>query len=347
MTVQYFGTIANAAHDRFVRKLSDQTLRRHIAVGLLNSKGRIEYGCDGTQLTWPIKYKRNTLNTYQDAQEVVFSRKQPYKRATLDWRAYDMNDVVTETELLTTRSRSALFKLYEQKEASIQEDFLAEFNGEFFQTGSDGLRMQGIHSIFSDFTKASGSKEGVHSGTYGGLNQVVGTYGGSSLSDPEYGFWTPTIVNWNSSQWAAGTGPTFASNAFETARYGIVRTCRRNNKSAYVDYITYCIDWYTEFLNAFETKEQIYTSKGGKDTVGGLGFTAIMFDGVEITWEEDVPDNQAFGVNIDQMGLKVLGDELVTYRHEWDIRQKGWLMDVGIYGNFFFNPQHFFMIVEV
>jgi hypothetical protein len=47
------------------------------------------------------------------------------------------------------------------------------------------------------------------------------------------------------------------------------------------------------------------------------------------------------------MGLDVLGDELVTYRHEWDIRQKAYLLDVGIYGNFWFNPQHHFYIGEV
>lgn len=346
MSVQHFGTIVNAAHDRFVRKLSDQTLRRHVIVGLLNAKGRIEYGCDGTQLTWPIKFKRNTLATYQDAQEVVFQRRQPYKRATLEWAAYDMNDVVTEKELLTTRSRSALFKVYEQKEQSLQEDFLAEFNGEFFQAGTAGERMQGIHAAFPTVTATSGATAAAVSGTYATLNVGLGTYGGSSVNDPEYAFWTPTALTWNSSGWFAGTSPTFQSNAFEVARNGIILTGRRNNKNARVDYITYCIDWYTKFLNAFETKEQIYTSKGNKDTVGGLGFEAIVFDGVEITWEEDVPDNQAFGINVDQMGLKVLGDDLVTYRHEWDIRQKAWLLDVGIYGNFFFNPQHFFTIRE-
>lgn len=346
MAVQHFGTIANAAHDLFVRKLSDQTLRYHVAIGMMNAKGRIEYGADGTQLTWPIKFKRNTLNTYQDAQEVVFTRKQPYKRATLDWRAYDMNDVVTELELLQTRSRSALFKLYEQKERDIQEDFLAEFNGQFFQTGADGLKMQGIHSIFSSVTHLSAAVEATHSGTYGGLDQTLGAYGGSSVADPEYTFWTPTVLTWNSSAWFAGAGPTFRSNAFEVFRYGITRTFRRNNKAARVDYITLCIDWYTKFLNAFEDKEQIYTTKGGDKTVASLGFEAINFDGVELTWEEDVPDNQAFGVNVDQMGLKVLGDELVTYRHEWDVRQKAYLLDVGIYGNFWFNPQHHFMVGE-
>ncbi len=345
MAVQHFDTIVNAAHDLFVRKLSDQTLRRHVAVGMLNSRGRIEYGCDGTQLTWPIKYKRNTLTTYQDAQEVIFQRKQPYKRATLDWRSYDMNDVVTEGELLMTRSRSALFKLYEQKERDIQEDFLAEFNGEFFQNGSDGLQMQGIHAIFTG-TPASTASETTLTGTYGGITQTLGTYGGSSISDPEYAFWTPTMLTWNASTWRAGANPSFESNVFEVMRYGIAKTFRRNNKAARIDYINCCIDWYTKFLNAFEDKEQIYTTKGGKDTVAALGFESILFDGVEITWEEDVPDNQAFGVNADQMGLCVLGDDLVTYRHEWDIRQKAYLLDVGIWGNFYFNPQHHFRVGE-
>src|SRR3990167_1665454 len=196
MAVQHFGTIVNAAHDMFVRKLSDETLRRHVIVGMLNSHGRVTYGCDGTQLTWPIKFKRNTLSTYQDAQEVIFTRKQPYKRATLDWRAYDMNDVVTELELLTTRSRSSLFKLYEQKERDIQEDFLAAFNSDFFQTGADGLKFNGIHSVFNTVTFSSSAKAATVAGTYGGLAMTLGNYETTTTS-PAYNFWTPTALTWN------------------------------------------------------------------------------------------------------------------------------------------------------
>lgn len=347
MATEHFGTIVQAAHDLFVRRVSDETLRRNVITSMLKARGRIDFGCDGTQLTWPLKYKRNTLGTYQDGAEVVFSRKQPYKRATLDWRAYDMNDVVTDDEILKTRGRNALFKLYEQKERDLREDIAVEFNGEFFQTGADGLRMNGIHSLFTSVTHASASVEGTHSGTYATIPQTKGTFGGTSDSDPQYTFWTPTVLTWNSSAWFAGAGPTLRSNSFEVARYGIIRTQRRNNKNARVDYIDYCLDWYTQFLNAFEDKEQIYTSKGDKDTVGGLGFQAIWFDGVEITWEEDVPDNQAFGINVDQMRLCVLGDELFRFQHEYDLRQKGWLLDADIWGNFQFNPQHFFKIGEV
>ena len=347
MGVQHFGTIVNATHDRFVRKLSDQTLRYHVAIGMMNAKGRVEYGCDGTQLTWPIKFKRNTLSTYQDAQEVIFSRKQPYKRATLDWRAYDMNDVVTESEILASRSRSGLFKIYEQKERDIQEDFLAEFNATFFQAGADGLNMQGIEALFTGTTLASGVANGAVSGTYGTLNMGLGTYGGSTIADPEYAFWTPTYMAWNASTWGAGAGPTFKSNALEVLRFGISETFRRNNKNARVDYVNMELDWYRRTLNAFDAKEQIYTTKGNRTTVGSLGFEAIHYDGVELTWEEDVPANSAYGCNVDQMGLCVQGDELVTYRHEWDIRQKGYLLDVGLYGNYYFNPQHHFKIGEV
>jgi hypothetical protein len=340
---QAFGTIAKAAHDMFVRKLSDQTARNHVMLSMLKKKGRIKYRCDGTQLTWPVRYKRHALETYTDGKQVQFKRIDPYLRATVPWRAYDMNTIVTKQETLATQSKSALFKLYGSKTRELRVDFMRELTGKFFNDGSDGENFHGAEAIFSG-TYTSGSKAGTANGTYASLNQTLGNYGGTSLSNPEYAFWTPTLVAWNSSAWAA-TGSTFVATALEAVRYGINRTMRRNAKGERVDVIDLTLDMWEDFQNALEAKESIYVTKGKRGTLAELGFTTMYYDGVEVTWEEDVPANTGYGFNFDYIELDCMTATLVDGYVEKDVDSKGWKIGADIFGNCKFeSPQHQFKL---
>jgi len=345
MSVEVFGTIAKATHDKYVRRLSDETARNHAILGMLKKKGRIRYNSDGKQLTWPVRYKRHELESYVDGAQVQFKRINPYKWATIPWRAYDMNTVVTKFELLTTKGKSALFKLYGQKSRELKDDFNRELSGKFFQDGSDGANFQGCEAIFSG-TYAVGSRDGTANGTYGGIAQTLGTYGGSSVADVQYGFWTPTLVNWRSSIWTGSAPATtsFETTALESLRYGIMHTMRRNAKGERVDYVDFHLDMYRMFKEAYSAKENLYVDSGkSKGPLAELGFETTRYDGVEVTWEEDVPALTGYGFNCDQIEMHVLGSSLVDGSVEWDIDSKSWKMDADIFGNFAFNsPQHQF-----
>lgn len=340
---QVFGTIAKAAHDMFVRKLSDQTARNHVILSMLKKKGRIKYGCDGTQLTWTVRYKRHAMQTYTDGSHVQFKRIDPYLRANLPWRAYDMNTLVTKAERLACQGKSALFKLYASKSEELRTDFTRELAGKFFQDGSDGENFHGAEAIFSG-TYASGSKAGTANGTYANLNQTLGNYGGSSVADVEYGFWTPTLIAWNSSAWnASGSG--FDDTCFEVLRYGINRTMRRNAMGERVDVVDLHLDMWEQFENAMEAKEQLYVQKNKRGTLAELGFTTMYFDGVEVTWEEDVPERTGYGFNFDKMRLNVQTKRLVDAYEEYDVDSKAWKLGADIFGNFQFeSPQHQFKL---
>jgi len=346
MAVEVFGTIAKAAHDRFVRKLSDETARNHVILAMLQKKGRIRYGEDGKQLTWPVRYKRHELETYVDGQKVQFKRINPYLWATTDWRAYDMNTVVTKFEVMTTKGESALFRLYGQKTRELKDDFRRELAGKFFQDGSDGKNFIGIEGIFSG-TYAAGSVAGTANGTYAGIDQTLGAYGGSSIADVEYAFWTPTLLNWASTAWEGyDTSANFINTALETVRYGILSTMRRNAVGERIDYVDFHLDMYRLFMEAFTAKENLYVNKGKRQgPLASLGFETLEYDGVEITWEEDVPADTGYGINTDYIDLCLLSDTLVDGSVEYDIDSKGWKMDADIFGQFkFTSPQHQFKI---
>ena len=340
---QAFGTILKAAHDLFIMGLADQTVRNHVILSMLKKKGRIKYGQDGTQMNWKVRYKRHQLETYQDGKVVTFKRIDPYLEATLPWRDYDMNTVVTKQERLATRGKSGIFKLYGQKSKELKTDFSRELSGKFFGDGSDGENFHGAEAIFSG-TYTSASKAGTANGTYAGLNQTLGNYGGSSTADPEYDFWTPALVAWNSSAWNASAS-TFYATCLEAVRYGINRAMRKNATQERIDVVDLNLDMFEQFQNALEAKETIYVTKGNKGLLGALGFTTMYFDGVEVTWEEDVPANTGYGFNFDYIELDCMTDQLIDGYVEYDIDSKGWKIGADLFGNFKFeSPQHQFKL---
>lgn len=342
---EVFGTIARATHDKFIRKLSDETTRKHAILALLEKKGRIEFGADGKQLTWPVRYKEHDLETYVDGAQVQFKRINPYLWATLQWRAYDMNTLVTKFERLTSKGQEALIKLYAQKAKELKTDFRRKLSGKFFGSGANGLDFNGVEAIYSA-TYAAGSLEGTLNGTYATISQVLGTYGGASIADKEYAFWSPTTINWNSTVWTGSAPASFATTALAATRYGILHTMRRNDMGERVDMVDLNLEMFRLFEEAYSAKEQIHVLRG-KDTgpLGQMGFKTIEYDGVEVTWEENVAANVGYGLNLDYVKLCVLSDTLVDGSVEYDIDSKSWKMDADIFGNFqFSSPQHQFKL---
>ena len=202
--------------------------------------------------------------------------------------------------------------------------------------------MEGIFSA----TWATASRDGTADGSYAGIDQTLGTYGGSSISDVEYGFWSPTLVNWESTAWDGGAPTDFTETALQSVRYGILNTMRRNAVGERIDYVDFHLDMYRLFMEAYSAKENLYVNKGSRNgPLASLGFETLEYDGVEITWEEDVPASTGYGINCNYVDLCLLSDTLVDGAVEYDIDSKGWKMDADIFGQFkFSSPQHQFKL---
>lgn len=338
-----FGTFYKAAHAEFKKGVADETIKRRMLLAELQRRGRISYNHDGTEMDWRVRYLEHDLNSYVDGGPVVFGRIDPYIKATLPYRAYDMNTVVTKKERLATQGKSAIFKLYEQKTKELKEDARKKFNGKLWGSGNTGTTdIHGLNSIF-DGTYASGSKNGTANGTYAGIAQTLGANGGA-LGDSEYNFWTPTLVAWNSSQF---TSPyTFKATAGEAIRHGIVNVMDENDAEMRVSVVCLAKAMFLSFLEYMAGKEQIYTSKGRQPgPVASLGFEAVWFDGVEVTWEHDVPANTGFGINFNRLELCCMTDQLFGGDVEYDIDTKAWKMDIDFWGNLKIeSPRHFFKL---
>ena len=340
-----FTTIYKAAHAEFKRGLADETIKRRRLLRELQSRGRITFNHDGTEMDWRVRYKEHSLTAYTDGAPVQFGRIDPYIKAVLPYRAYDMNTVVTKKEKLATKGKSAIFKLYAQKTKELKEDSRKKFNGKLWGSGANGTDIHGVESIFSG-TYASGSVTGTANGTYAGIAQTLGANGGADGS-PEYDFWTPSLYAWNSTAWAGST--IFTANAGEVLRRGIVDTMVENNGEDRVDAIFLGKQLFIDFLAYLESKNTIFTQQGGG--VGSMtdsGFEDVMFDGVRLTWEYDITANRGYGLNYDKMELCVMDSEFFGGEVEDDIDSKATKMDVDFFGNLKIeSPRHFFKITAV
>ena len=338
-----FTTIFKAAHPEFKRQLSDQTTKRRLILAELQRRGRITFNHDGTELDWRHRYLEHELTAYTDGAPVVFDRIDPYIKAVLPYRAYDMNTVVTKKEKLATKGKSAIFKLYRSKTKELKDDSRKKFNGKLWGSGDNGTDIHGLGSIGSG-THTSGAVVGTNTGTYAGISMVLGANGGAA-GDSEYDFWTPTLVTWNSSAWAA-SGSTFADTAFEAIRYGMIEVAEENDEESTIDAVVLAKGLYRDFLTAFQAKEQLYTTKGRKaGPIASLGFEAVWFDGVEVTWEHDVTAEEGWGINFDQMELCVMDSMLFGGEVENDIDSKATKMDLDFFGNLKIeSPRHFFKL---
>lgn len=338
-----FTTIFKAAHPEFRRKLSDQTIKRRMLLAELERRGRITYNHDGTEMDWRHRYIEHELTPYVDGAPVVFDRIDPYIKAVLPYRAYDMNTVVTKKEKLATKGKSAIFKLYRSKTKELKDDSRKKLNGKLWGSGDDGQNIHGLNSIGSG-THTSGAVAGTVTGSYAGISMVLGANGGSA-GDSEYDFWSPTLVTWNSSAWKA-SGSTFVDTCFEAIRYGMIEVAEENDKESTVDVVVLAKGLYQDFLTAFQAKEQLYTSKGRKPgPIADLGFEAVWFDGVEVTWEHDVTTETGWGINFDQMELCIMDSMLFGGDVENDIDSKATKMDLDFFGNLKIeSPRHFFKL---
>ena len=346
-------TIVNTTTSQFLRETEDNIMRQRKLLALMQSKGRVSYNEFGRDLVWRVKYKRAPLVAFADGDTITFSRKDRYKTATLDWRGYQLSDMMSKLDRLKNRSNAQIVDLYGDIAEDMMEDIEEQFGDELYIDGyatGNGRRMHGIESFFR--TGTSPTVSGVivlpNSGSkYATLDLRPGATGGnwsgtwpSGKGDANYDFWSPVIVDWMATAWGGGS-QSWEKNCVDAMRYGITKARRSKSKRGMLDMYLLNDDLYRVFLGVYDAKEQLNVNRGGGQGLFALGFGDVMnFDGVDVTSEYGVPENTGYGFNTMQMTLRsmqpklfavtgpVYSEETMSYR---------FLID--FFGNCTFNPR--------
>ncbi len=349
-----FVRTVNSTLTNYYRGEQDNTLRQRVITALMMKKDRIVYNVKGRNVEERVKYRQHTATGYGEMSLRSVARFDGHKIRTTEWRGLDMTDLVHDWEVATNAGEQAILKIVASRGTSMNKDMREKFGTYIYTDGNAAGNELTPHGLLS-FLAVSGSAtvaDGYESpnDTYDGLLTNLGNYSGSwtgswpagTGNDVDYDFWAPIIIDYTTAAAAWETGATWATNSQEVLRQGIMDGQRSGTQEGMLDLILCDRNMYVEFLNGCSRDQRLTFEANAKDSVlRSLGFRAsFMYDGVEVTWEHDVPAGQAHGFNFDTCELITPYDQLFTSDEPtWDFDRKATKFGLCFMGNYRWNPR--------
>jgi hypothetical protein len=310
------------------------TFRKFKIFALLEGNGKVAMNQGGRGFDWQVRFKNQPVTSNTGESPRVFSRHNLWQRAYLPYRGYTVTDQVTKREMLENRGAQALIDVAGKMASRLQESMEQHLSREVYVDGNatgNEDRFHGLESMFAisgSVDKTSGNRNATALqadvfawplATYAGLSTALGALAGSKLEtgswpyvqvDPEYDYYSPLIVNYNTSGLGTGTS-TWAGQCLEVMREGINHAKRNDTKEAQLDLIVLHRSMYIQFLNRLDARERAVVSKTNGLRSYGFGDVTEL-DGVEVTTEYAVPTGCGYGISIGNMEMKCMESQLMV-----------------------------------
>lgn len=323
-------------------------LKNQKVTALLHQKGRVTFDGEGNKWNWKVRKSRGSLQPYGDTDLLTFPRRNRDEEATLPVRGYVLSEGVSEKEKAMNKGAAQIIDIVAQLVEAMLDDAKYGFAAEFFKDGNAAGNEDRIHGFPSWLGVTGNNQYTAPSDTYAGLSTVLGNYGGAVLSgswptgsfDPEYYFWSPLIVNYTHADWAASTD-NWANNALEALRGGFIHSQNQKGVQGQMDLVLMTASMYEDFLGSLDEKERIQVERDGeKSALVSLGFKNVVnYDGVDLSYDSDVPETQAYGLNFDELELRSWNDQLWVPNESFDHNRLADQYSLHFFGNLKGNPR--------
>lgn len=351
-----FVRTVNSTLTRYLRGEQDNTMRNRVVTGLITKKDRVVYNVSGRNIEERVKYRQHTVTGYGEMSLRSTARFDGHKIRVTEWRGLDSTDLVHDWEVATNKGEQAILKIVSTRAESLNNDMKEKFGTYLFTDGNasgNELTPHGFESLLGvggSETVADGYES--PSDTYDSLVTALANYSGSwtgswpagTGNDVDYDFWSPIILDYTTTSGAWDSGATWATNSQEVLRQGIVDGQRSGGQEGMLDLILSDRVMYVEFLNSLSQDQRLTFQANAKGSaLQSLGFrNSLVYDGVEVTWDHDVPAGRAYGLNFDKIDLQTPYDQLFTSDEPtWDFDRKATKFGICFMGNWRFNPKFF------
>jgi len=354
------------------------TFRKFKVFAALEASGNVMMNQSGRGMDWNVRYRNTPVSGNSGDTPRTFSRQSLWKRAELPWRGFVTTDSIYRREMLENRGQEALVNVASGMATRLQESLEQHLAFQVYRGGNAAGHENDFHGLnsFTGFTTDTmidttqttnpfGTAQGngadkffAPSDEYAGLKTNLGYYGGGRLSgtdtwpvcpvDPEADFYSPILVNYNSTSYGNESGSnSWAENCIEATREGIFQTKRNDTREAAIDMVILDRNLYIQYLNRLNSTERaIVTRSTG---LRAYGFTDVFEqDGVEITSEYSVPAGRGYGISIGNMELHCLESQLFTAEGPFfDEELQSYRYSCSVLGNMRFrSPRNFFMLAS-
>lgn len=344
------------------------SLRKYKFFAALEGAGQIRTNMSGRGFDWEVQYRNHTPSGNNGETPRSFSRENLWKKAELEYRGAQVTDAIYKKEMLENRSAQALVNVASKMATRLQtsmEQYLAkEWVIDGYAAGNE-LRFHGIESFMGATQTINAAATGASAqaaasadpfyypnDSYAGLSTVLGAYGGSGSSatfwpngsnDVEFDFFSPVIVNADSSYFGATT---WKDNCAKALREAIHQTRRNDTKEDQIDMVLLDRRLFIDFLNSLDAKERVIVTR--TNGLRSYGFTDVFeFDGVEVGSEVSVPAGVGYGLAVGNVELLCMENQLMVSEGPfYDELTQQYRYCVSTLGNLKFkSPRNFFKLV--
>lgn len=347
--------VAEVTIEKWVKKVSELTVRNLVLLAMLQKKGLMKYGADGHQIRWPIRKGEHQLNPFQDMVPVSFQRKNTKDNAYLGWRGYYLSDTITLREKLEQGGPAAMIKIFNNREKLIREAAQRRLAYEIYKDGESAAgiaaeRIHGIETLFSTIgaQTASDVLATLPQGSYAGLSMVPSSV---SADTDMTRIWTPNGVSTNRNP---GSGAmSWEANADEFIRAGLIRTTYGQGAGDRPDLITLTQEAFEQLCNILDGKERLVVNRGEKEGLVSMGFSNVIeVDGCPVMWDLACPTTdanndtvQGYGWTTDRVEFHLLGNEKQVFKAEVTFNDSYRADNIFVYmlGNLKFESPRYFM----
>jgi hypothetical protein len=358
------------------------TFRKFKVFAMLESSGNVVMNQSGRGFDWNVRFRNAPVTGNTGDTPRTFSRINMWKRAELPWRGFTTSDAIYRREMLENRGQQALVDVASKMAERLRESLEQHLSYQPYVDGNESGRENDFHGLetflgyktdagvaqtvseassagAADYRSAnSDDRYGAPQDNYAGLNTKLGYYGGGRISgvagqiwpnvpvDPEFDFYAPVLINYNSSKY--GTSGSWSANCVKAIREGIHQCKRNDTKEAQIDLVVLDRSMYIGFLNAYNDRERIMVSK--ENGLKAMGFSDVVtLDGVEITSEYAVPPGKGYGISIGNMELRCLENQLMVAEGPFYSEEtQSYRYACSTLGNFRFrSPRNFFALAPI
>jgi hypothetical protein len=334
-----------------IKKLTEPCIRDHVLLAMMRKRGRISYGHSGKNPKWRVKWRRFEPLPNDDMDTINAPRRNRYKEAELPWRSYRMAESYSKYETLVNQGKWALIKIVSQLAKDMAADANEYFAMELYRNGDASGYTDRIHGLESVFTEADAAISASNtpclapSGTsYGGLNSVLGTYGGSwttywplGTGPMRYHFWSPMIIDHSATFWPDDSDE-WKYTWQKCLRFAEMYQMKLHKKR--VDLWLMDPELERQAKDSMLDKERVLVNSN--DELKSLGFgKAWNWEGTPIMSEYGCTADSAYGINWSALELKSMQKQLFATSNapEWDVQAKK--LDIDFWGNLFIStPAH-------
>ena len=362
MATQEWQGIVNVTTKKYLKGSDDMTLRGRLMLSELKKRGRLMKGESGTSITWALEFANPPVSSYGDGETIDFVARDKWRTLDVDWRSLYSTDAMSVKQVKMNTGTEAIVKRWGKLIPDLRKTMDNKVEAELYTDGyasGNNNRFCGIESFCGVVTPVAADIICAPSDTYGGKSTILGTYGGTWSADgtapnaalandwpngtgsAEYDFLAPKFPKWDSTGWI-GSGQTAWEDTCERVLRQTTEWCHVvNGTEGELDVYLLNSALSVGYFNKQSAKQRIMVPWKTAEDLGFKGRSATQ-EGVGIMSGYGVPANTFYGINFDQMELRILGNDMYDVEGpNYEDRSRSYLLSIFTDGNFTFNPKGF------